>query len=250
MTIFFSTLENLDKSFPLFSLPHIIPLFMIMISTYIIIINRKKFENYKIKRIFMITIAILMLISQGLITYWYSISSIGFLKDGLPLYLCRITSLCIIYSFLTNTRHLNFIIFFIGSLGSTLALIIPDTSGYLFPHIMYMQFFIIHGCMFLTIIFLLFIEHYRPDKIELKKIIYFIFSYSLIVSIVNRIVKGNYGYLETPPVSASFFEILPAGIIYKLGFTTFICLVMFFIYFIFKKPSYNLKSKFIFSSNN
>lgn len=247
MNKFFNTIENIDKTFPIFSTPHIIPLLIIILLSFTLIINIELLKKPKNRRTLMITIALLVLSQQILISIWYSMSNIGLIKDGLPFYLCRIVNICIIYSFLTNTKSLNFIIFFIGSLGSVLALIIPDTSGYLFPHIMYIQFFIIHGSMFLTILFLLFIDNYRPDKIEFKKIICFIFSYSALVSVLNSIVKGNYGYLESPPKSASFFALLPPGIIYKLGMTSLMCTLMLFVYILFKPKSEQFKFKFPFT---
>lgn len=235
MTKFFNTIENTNKAFPFFSELHIIPLLIVLAGSYAIITNVDSLKKEKNRRIFMISIGILMLSQQILLYTWYNMSSIGFLKDGLPLYLSRITSISIVIAFLTNKKSLNFIIFFIGSLGSVIALSIPDTSGYVFPHIMYIQFFTIHGCMFLATLFLFFVDNYRPDKNEFKKIIKFIIAYSIIISFINGFLGANYGYLEHPPASAKIFDLLPPGIIYKLGITAVMCSLMTIIYVLFRK---------------
>lgn len=237
MDRFFTTAELSDKTFPLFSLPHLIPIAIILFLGIIIISNQENLRIEKNRRKFMISLGILILIQQILLYSWYSASDIDMLKDGLPFYLCRTGSICTVFALITNKKSLNFIVFFIGYLGGLIALLSPDTSGYLFPHVMYTQFFITHGGMLLSALFLRVIDGYVPNRKEFKKITIYILIYSSFVSILNPLVNGNYGYLESPPKSAHFFSLLPSGLIYKFGITAVMCALMGVVYIAFRKDS-------------
>jgi hypothetical integral membrane protein (TIGR02206 family) len=244
MEQFFTTAELDNKIFPLFSIHHLIPIFIILLLGALIVSNQEKLRYEKNRRTFMLCLGVLILIQQILLYSWYAASNINMLKDGLPFYLCRTGSICIVYSLISNKKSLNFIVFFIGYLGGVIALLSPDTSGYLFPHVMYVQFFITHGGMLLAALFLRVVDGYVPDRKELKKIIIYILVYSSFVSILNPLVNGNYGYLETPPKSAHFFSLLPSGLIYKFGITGVMCLLMSLVYIALNKKSIAHKNNF------
>ncbi len=245
MNSFFSTVPLEDKSFPTFSLYHLIPVAIILIIAYFFISKKDKLILHKDKiRI----ILALVILSQMILLYsWYIASGKEMLLyDGLPLYLCRVANIIIVISFLLNKKNLYYIIFYIVSYGSILGLTLPDTSGYLLPHVMYDQYFITHGTMLLSVLFIYFYEGFELTYSKFKNLILFILSYGVVVSVVNKIIGGNYGYLEVPPKSNNLFSFIPKPV-YKLVAISVMILLSFIVHlvviFIEKKVKITKKKK-------
>lgn len=226
---FFSIKPPENPAFPFFSIIHLIPLLLIFSVFVLVCMKKDVLKESKNRRLFMITLGIIMLIQQIFFYSWYMCSGIG-LKEALPLYMCRITALILIYTLFTDTKKLYFIIYFWGLFGATVALLMPDTSGYLFPHIMFVQFFITHGGILTALLFFMVVDDYRPEWNDFLKITAFTIIYALIINIINPLVGGNYAYFSAPPKSAAFFAALPKGLIYKLGLLGILILLSFILY--------------------
>lgn len=89
-----------------------------------------------------------------------------------------------------------------------MALLNPDTSNLGFPNAMFIQFFLGHIGIILTILFLGIIYDYTPTKKSLLNSYKISMLYILIVIILNKITGGNYAYLAVKPQN-TFFDILP-----------------------------------------
>lgn len=223
MDLIFTTKKAQNLSFPFFSMNHIIPLIIIVIS----IMSFLHFKGHIKKRahVYKKIIGGIILSQQIFLYTWYVIGRTAILTEALPLYICRVITLFIVISFLFNQPQFHSIIFYLGSIGSVIALLLPDTSGYLFPHIMYDQFFITHGLMLVSVFFIYHIEGFKPTLFELQKVLIFIISYTVIISFVNSGLHANYGYLEVPPASARFLHVLPPGLLYKFILTIIMMLL-------------------------
>lgn len=226
---FFSIKTPQNPSFPFFSIIHLIPLFIIFSIFILVYIKKDVLKKTYNRRLFMTILGIIMLIQQIFFYSWYMCSRIG-LKEALPLYMCRITAIIVIYTLFTDTKKFHFIIYFWGLLGATIALLMPDTSGHLFPHIMFVQFFITHGGILVALLFFMVVDGYRPEWSDFLKITAFTVVYALIINIINPLVCGNYAYFSAPPKSAAFFSALPKGLIYKLGLLGILILLSFILY--------------------
>lgn len=240
MNTFFDTESAKTLGFKMFSLPHILPLLLIIIFTYFIILKKHNIKQHQQRTKFIL--AIILLSQQTLLYTWYCLGKENILIDSLPLYICRIVTICIVISFLFNTRKLYFIIYYFGSIGSLIALIMPDTSGYLFPHVMYVQFFITHGVMLISVMYIRYIEGYEPSLKELRKVIVFIFGYAIVTSQLNKMIGSNYGYLERPPASNNLFDFIPHGLIYKLVVIGIVILLPCLFHYIVRELPVILKS--------
>lgn len=206
-----------DPSFPAFSTYHIVPIILILISICLIFKFKHKLNIEKNRKIFGKLLGIVMLIQAILLYGWYIYSGIG-LQDALPLYMCRVVAVVMIYDLLFSSTKFHYIAYFWGLLGGIIALLTPDTSGWVFPHIMYTQFFITHGCMLSGIFLFVVIDGYKPSKKDFLKMTNFTIIFFLSVNIINFILDSNYSYFSAPPQSLSFFEAFPSGLIYKIGF--------------------------------
>ena len=177
-----------NPSFPAFSTYHITPIILILISLCLIFKFKDKLKVEKNRKIFGKILGIIMLVQATLLYGWYIYSDIG-LQDALPLYMCRVVALVMIYDLLFSSKKFYYIAYFWGLLGGIIALLTPDTSGWVFPHVMYTQFFITHGCMLSGIFLFLIIDGYRPCKKDFLKMTNFTVIFFLSVNIINFILN-------------------------------------------------------------
>jgi hypothetical integral membrane protein (TIGR02206 family) len=109
-----------------------------------------------------------------------------------------------------NSSHELFdVVYFWGLGGASIALLNPDTSGFVFPHIMFVQFFVGHGCIFICIFFMIFVYEYTPNFNSLKNVFKWTLIYLILVTPLNYLVDGNYSYLKAKPMTGSPLDYLP-----------------------------------------
>lgn len=242
--------KEAEKTFKMFSLSHLAPLLIFIVILFFMLKNRKwikKCKNYI--RGFLL----LGVIMQQIMLYSYYVTNGNFdIKDGLPLYLCRIASILCIAVLISNNIKIFDVLYFIGLTGATLALISPDTSGYDFPHIMYIQFFMGHICIFLTVMYGIIVLEFRPTFNSFLKSFVFMIIYLLSAYIANLILDANYCYLKEKPPVGGLLDVLPPYPYYILITFSFIVVVFFIEYLLLKKKEpkrYRLLSADIWQQN-
>ncbi len=213
-TIFDTNIPE-NPVFPFMSIYHIIPLLIFFLALYIVIKNRDWIKNNEktIKKV----VGILLLIIIGTKHIWYMASDFSYIKEGLPLYLCRLTFIVTIFSFLFNSKKLNFVIVYQGTVGGIMGMLSPDISGYLFPHIFYLIYFSSHILLICASLIVFIADDYEANFSEFKKVLIYNVIFIISVSIINAILGGtNYGFTSYPPKSLTIFSAENLGILYKL----------------------------------
>lgn len=171
-----------------------------------------------------------LVIQQILLYSWYVYTGNFTLKESLPLYPCRISELlCIILLIKMNNKYFD-LLFYWGLSGAIMALLTPDTANLGFPNAMFIQFFLGHIGIILTIIFLGIIYDYNPTKKSLLNSYKVSWFYILIIIVLNKITGGNYAYLAAKPESP-FLNKLPK-------FPYFIPLFIGFMFLLFAEINY------------
>ncbi len=211
----FTTAPAADNSFPFFSVMHIIPIILAVCVVYAIIINRDKIKQDPKKS--KLIMAIIVLVSVAIKQTWYLSSDLSYIKEGLPFYLCRLTFLVTVISFLFNSKKMNFVIIYHGTIGGIMAILVPDTSGYVFPHIFYLNFFFSHTLLLASALVVYICDDYVPSKKEFGKVVLYNLSFVIIVNFINHILGSNYGYIAHPPLSLSVLNGIDTGLLYKFG---------------------------------
>lgn len=234
MEAFFTKIHPESATFPFFSVYHIVPLVLTALIIYVMILNREKIKNNQVVNKIRLTIGLIMLTQQVLLYTWYMVSDLNLLQEALPLYLSRVITIITVVCLLFGLKSYNYLVFHIGMLSGAMALLLPDTSGYVFPHVMYTQFFITHAGLLITACFVYFVEDYKPNREDLIKLMNFIILYAVSVSIINYFISANYGYMECPPKSANFFKVLPKGLVYKTGITLIMYAIIWLINVLFR----------------
>jgi len=218
--------------FKLYSLEHIIALSLILGIIIFMFIYKDKLRNINTRRKVGGIIGCVLFLQTFFLHFWFFQSGTFSLQESLPLYLCRITSILCIFMILKENFSLFEIIYFWGLGGATQALLTPDTGGFQFPHWIYIQFFIAHGGILISIFFMMIAYEYKPNFNSLKRTFKYSYVYLFIVFIINYLVGGNYSYLRTKPLTPTILDYLPKYPYY----IPIMVMGMFFIFFVLYIP--------------
>ncbi|SKC42285.1 YwaF family protein [Maledivibacter halophilus] len=198
-----------NNEFNLFSKAHLLILGFIFSMIFLMFVYKEILKRPNIRIKFGRIIAFILLLQSFFQHFWYIERKVFTLKESLPLYLCRITVLLCIFMLLKESYSLFEIVYFWGLGGATQALITPDTGGFIFPHWMYIQFFIGHGGILISIFFMILSYGYRPTIKSLKKTFHWSYIYLIVVGMFNYLVDGNYSYLRGKPLTSSVLDFFP-----------------------------------------
>lgn len=183
-----------DKSnFIIFGKLHLIILFVaVLVSVFIFAM---KLEN----RMLELFIGSTLIIQQVILYTWYFTGKYNLLKEGLPLFHCRIAIIFVGIGLVFNKKSLMKIGSYWGIFGSISALLLPGIDPFLFPHITQYSYFIGHLFLLWGSIYLLHVKKIGMSEMDLKNLIVFTTTYHLLMLIVNTILNSNYAYMNAPP---------------------------------------------------
>lgn len=139
----------------------------------------------------------IILVELSLI-YWYYTGKVIFLKEGLPLYHCRVAAFMMPIAYFTKKYKLASYFSYMAIIGPLVAYSIPDPSKFMWPHITNVTYVCAHTMLIAS--GLMFIINNRED-LDLKYIIKVTLGINLIIYLANYIFDANYGYLRNLPES-------------------------------------------------
>lgn len=197
-----------DLSLKHFTKPHIVSLVIIFSIITLMYLFKDTLRKKKYEKRFSKTLAIILITHQITLYYWYINNNLLCLKEALPLYICRISIILCIIMLLSKSHKIFDIIYFWGIGGATIALIFHDNSLYPFPHYMFIQFFISHGGILISALFMIFVHKYTPNLNSIKRTFKWTFIYFGITIPTNYLIDSNYCYLRKLPCFVHF-KLLP-----------------------------------------
>ena len=189
-----------------YSLPHLILLAIFLYGAYAIVTKKFNIDKKENNQKLLNTFATIILIDQIVLYSWQFGSGYFSLDMSLPLYHCRIAVIFLILGILKDNRFFKTMTIFWGSLGSVLAMAIPDLYKFSFPHYTNFQFFLVHMILGWVVLDLLFVEKINLNIKDLKKVLIFSTAYNVILIIVNLIMRMNY-----PDVNYGYMMYAPGG---------------------------------------
>ena len=197
---------NIGKPFQMFGNQHLVALFLVCMGIGWIYREREwlKIREKKVARI----LASALLLQQALLYLWYISSGAFSWGESLPLYPCRLSILVTIIMLLKDSDQIYQVAFYWAIAGATVALLSPDTSGFGFPHFMFIQYFIGHGGLLMAIGFMAWVREHRISKDAIHAVYKCSLFYVAFVLPVNWITGGNYGYLSRP-IAGNILAIFP-----------------------------------------
>jgi len=145
-----------------------------------------------------------LLFQQVAMYVWYAVFTDKLITDGLPLHLCRISSLLTIFFLVKkDKRFVDVIAYF--SIYALASLFYPMDQQH-FLHLIGLTYMINHLMTILIPVYAVIAFDWRPSWHACKKSCIGFTVYFAVVLVVNHLVGGNYFYQVNRP----FFHSLPA----------------------------------------
>lgn len=214
-----------DYSFKIFSPLHFV-LLAIGILGIVLIVKYQKALRGDPRRWLKKTLLTVLLLEVALLYGWYILAGAFTLGDGLPLYICRTAIIAIILGLTTKSPSIRSLAVYWGTLGGTLALLLPVLYPMHFPHITNFTYFVGHTIMIWSVTYIQAVEGFQLSGRGLLTSLAFTNIFNLGVFWLNPRINGNYSYFETAPVQQSFFETLSRPVYVLIVFLTYNLLIV------------------------
>ncbi|MFE5318694.1 TIGR02206 family membrane protein [Paenibacillus sp. NPDC056579] len=150
---------------------------------------------------------VMLLVPEALLYGWYALERTWDVKSTLPLELCSITLMLSAIMLVTRSRLLYQLLFFAGIGGALQAMLTPSL-GYPFPHFRFLHFFIVHGAIILSALYMTWVEGCKPTWRSVGFAMIFLNVLAGIVWIINQKLGSNYMFLMHKPATASILDAL------------------------------------------
>lgn len=194
-------------SFTAYSLPHIIALLILIGLAVLLYRYRVPLRDESHGNWVRYGLLALLALSEITLNMWYVTQNRYDVKDTLPFELCTISLYISIFMLLLKSRGLFQIVYFIGIGGALQALLTPALS-YGFPHYRFIEFFVAHMAIILTVLYMVWVEQYRPTLRSVMITMLFLNILLLVVGTINKLTGGNYMFLSRKPETASLLDVL------------------------------------------
>lgn len=156
---------------------------------------------------------LLGLFLQAALFIWYSGNPLLFMKEGLPLYHCRLSAIMLAVSYFLKKEKWMRYFAWLGLIGAIIAFSFPDPSPFLWPHITNITYIGSHILLGLTAVIILCQE---KTELNMKDIFLYTVAMNLVISFVNHFMGSNYGYLKALPKMFPF-DFMPIQLFFILS---------------------------------
>ena len=156
---------------------------------------------------------LLGLFLQVALFIWYSGNPLLFMKEGLPLYHCRLSAIMLAVSYFLKKEKWMRYFAWLGLLGAIIAFSFPDPSPFLWPHITNITYIGSHILLGLTAVIIICQE---KTELNMKDIFLYTVTMNLVISFVNHFMGSNYGYLKALPKMFPF-DFMPIQLFFILS---------------------------------
>ena len=162
---------------------------------------------------------------------WNVAEGVWTAQQHLPLHLCSLSSLAVLYLLVRQDYRVYEIFFFIGIAGASQTLITPEAANFGLPHFRALQTLSAHGLIVIVFVYLTTIEGMRPTWKSVWKTLLFANIYMFLITPVNYLLGSNYMYTLRKPDSASLLDLLGPWPWY-LFWAEFVALGMFILLYL------------------
>ena len=156
---------------------------------------------------------LLGLFLQAALFIWYSGNPLLFMKEGLPLYHCRLSAIMLAVSYFLKKEKWMRYFAWLGLLGAIIAFSFPDPSPFLWPHITNITYIGSHMLLGMSAVIILCQEE---TELNIKDIFLYTVTMNLVISFVNYFMGSNYGYLKALPKMFPF-DFMPIQLFFILS---------------------------------
>lgn len=194
-----------------FSAPHLAAISMIMLLCAVLVVygsSGNRFSMEKTRKAFRYAFAVFIIIQQAALYIWYTAAGEWSVEITLPIQLCDLSVFLSVAALLTKRRFVTELLYYWGMGGATQAILTPDIGSYTWPHFVFYQFFISHGVILLTCLYMIIVEKFRPSSGSVLRTLLITNLYGALILFVNRLTGGNYLFLSAKPAGGSLLDLL------------------------------------------
>lgn len=216
-----------------FTLPHIIPVLLLVLIVYLIYKYRDNIRNYKNEDNIRLVLAFTMIIAD-MSYFWHKMYIGAEIRNHLPITICGWSAILGGFMLLSKKQSLFDIVYFWVLAGSINALITPAVITDNGPtHFRYYQFWIEHMSIFIAVFYMLFVHKFKINFKSLIKACIAILVMTGVALYVNANIDGaNYLFLATTEAGESALNFLPTNLGLRLLVMSSIIFTMFGIAYI------------------
>ena len=147
---------------------------------------------------------------------WNYSSGTWTVQTLLPLHLCSLLVWTGAFMLITKNYRVYEFMYFMGIAGAIQALATPGIGIYGFPHFVFFQYFLSHGLIVTSAIYMTAVEGFRPTLRSILRVFLWMNIYVVIVFFINIALGSNYLLINEKPLTPSLLDRLPDWPIYIL----------------------------------
>lgn len=180
--------------------------------------------------------------------YWNYLYGKWTIQTMLPLHLCSLLVWTGAWMLMTKNYRVYEFMYFMGIAGAIQALATPGIGIYGFPHFVFFQYFISHGLIITSAIYMTVVEGFRPTWKSLLRVAIWMNIYALIVYFINIAIDSNYLMINYKPDTPSLLDRFPEWPIYILYMELIgvISILLLYLPFVVK----DLRSRYLMNRDN
>ena len=217
-----------------FTLPHFIPILIMLLTIAIIGIFKDKIRNLKCEKNIRYVIAFVMIISE--MAYYWRIVGIPSLgpspANDLPIAVCGWVLIFGSYMIVGKSQKLFDICYFWLLAGTIFALITPTVITYTGPtRFRYYQFWAAHLTGYIAVFYMIFVHKMRPTVRSAVRSYLALGVLAVIAYIANQLIGpgANYLFMARPESTPSVLDILPPNFTLRILIMIAVITFLFFV---------------------
>ena len=148
--------------------------------------------------------------------YWNYVHGKWTIQTMLPLHLCSLLVWTGAFMLMTKNYRVYEFMYFMGIAGAIQALATPGIGLYGFPHFVFFQYFLSHGLIITSAIYMTVVEGFRPTLKSILRVVIWMNIYALVIYFVNIAIGSNYLLINEKPPPPTLLDLLPEWPVYIL----------------------------------
>ena len=210
----FFTADYAGPAFELFGNTHLAALGTFIVLNLILISFRNASDGTK--SVLRWVLALILVVNEVAWHYWNYVHGKWTIQTMLPLHLCSLLVWTGAYMLMTRSYRVYEFMYFMGIAGAIQALATPGIGVYGFPHFVFFQYFLSHGLIITSAIYMTVVEGFRPTLKSILRVVIWMNVYALIIYFINIAIGSNYLMINEKPPSPTLLDLLPEWPIYIL----------------------------------
>jgi hypothetical integral membrane protein (TIGR02206 family) len=193
-------------------------------------------------------LALILLVNELAWHYWNYMYGKWTIQTMLPLHLCSLLVWTGVLMLITKNYRIYEFMYFMGIAGAIQALATPGLGLYGFPHFVFFQYFLSHGLIITSAIYMTVVEGFRPTWKSIVRVAIWVNIYALIVYFINTAIGSNYLMINYKPDTPSLLDLLPEWPVYILYMELIGLITVLLLYLPFVAK--DLRSKYLLNRDN